>query len=120
MVNHMKNNKKTWLGAVFTFALVAIMGLTFAFKPVTSNNANRKAPVWYQYQLSTFTDAQVKNPLNYQRVNVEPGCDETENICSIQLENTGDNPTFDSSTEAALVAAQNHTSTPAPNIKMQD
>jgi len=27
-----KNNKRTWLGATFSFALVAIMGLTFAFK----------------------------------------------------------------------------------------
>ncbi|MFC3561150.1 hypothetical protein [Pedobacter jamesrossensis] len=43
------NTKKTWLGAMFTFALVAIMGLTFAFKPFNkeSKNANAKVTTYY-------------------------------------------------------------------------
>ncbi|MCX2432178.1 hypothetical protein [Pedobacter sp. GR22-10] len=48
------NTKKTWLGAMFSFALVAIMGLAFAFKPSNSSaNTKKVQPNLYWYQISS-------------------------------------------------------------------
>lgn len=66
MVNNMKNNKKTWLGAMFTFALVAIMGLTFAFKPFSKEDKKVKRLLYtFEYNGSDFSESAVETPSNW-------------------------------------------------------
>lgn len=46
-------NRKTWLGAVFTFALVAVLGLTFAFIPAKPVVEKKTQPSLYWYSISS-------------------------------------------------------------------
>lgn len=46
-------NRKTWLGAMFTFALVAVLGLTFAFVPAKSVVEKKVQPDLYWYSISS-------------------------------------------------------------------
>ncbi len=56
-------NRKTWLGAVFTFALVAVLGLTFAFIPAKSVSEKKAQPSLYWYSIDQ-NDNTLKAQLN--------------------------------------------------------
>lgn len=53
-------NRKTWLGAVFTFALVAVLGLTFAFIPAKSVSEKKAQPSLYWYSISASNTLQAQ------------------------------------------------------------
>jgi len=68
-----KNNKRAWLGAMFSFALVAVMGLTFAFKPFERKATDKShVAVWY---FTGATEAQILDASNYSQLDPQnPGC----------------------------------------------
>lgn len=56
-------NRKTWLGAMFTFALVAVLGLTFAFIPAKPVVEKKVQPSLYWYSIDQ-NDNTLKAQLN--------------------------------------------------------
>lgn len=100
------NTKKTWLGAMFTFALVAIMGLTFAFKP-----AKKYDGTWFSYNPSGSQNSAA----SYTRNPSGGGCSGDVSLCEIYIENPSQDPTTGlSQTDLnALLAAENP-GTPSP------
>lgn len=85
-------NRKTWLGAMFTFALVAVLGLTFAFKPAKPAVEKKVQPSLYWYSISPTntlqaqlnTSPQTKDDSMENGANSLTNCkDETPKVCII-------------------------------------
>ncbi|SDL38468.1 hypothetical protein [Pedobacter antarcticus] len=89
-------NRKTWLGAMFTFALVAVLGLTFAFVPAKSVVEKKVQPSLYWYSISSSstlqaqlnTSPQTKDDSMQGGANPITDCaDETETNCIVGYPN---------------------------------
>jgi len=79
---NIKSNKKAWLGAMFSFALVAIMGLTFAFKAETSKN-QKEDSYFFRYD---GTPGSESNKALWTNVSPsEPSCSGTVDGCLIEV-----------------------------------
>lgn len=84
-------NRKTWLGAMFTFALVAVLGLTFAFIPAKPVVEKKTQPNLYWYSISPINTLQAQLNSNPQTkdesmngANSLTNCkDETPKVCII-------------------------------------
>lgn len=76
---------------------------------------------WYVYTNPLTTEAEIKTASNYQRLDVgTPDCpDGAENVCAIELPNTGVHPNFNSTIQTALWTAQTG-GTVASNIQMKE
>ncbi|RZJ92626.1 hypothetical protein [Pedobacter psychrodurus] len=86
------NTKKTWLGAVFTLALVAIMGLTFAFKPSNSpTTEHKRASDYFRY---TGPAGSENDKTLWVLVSPEdlPECEGVNDGCTIEVDQTYTSP----------------------------
>jgi len=66
---------------IFGLAAIAIAFAASAFT-TTENIANRST-AFYKYKLTTYTQAQIENPANYQRENAP--CSTGEHVCGVSL-----------------------------------
>lgn len=79
---NIKSNKKTWLGAMFSFALVAIMGLTFAFK-ASNHVESKKATYFFRYDGPLGSEA--NESLWTSVSSTEPSCSGDNDGCLIEV-----------------------------------
>lgn|GEM_PF-4438815 len=86
MVRNMKNNKKTWLGAMFSFALVAIMGLTFAFKPANLSKTEKAKRVNYYFRFTGSPSEEADRTLWENVPSTDPACGGTNDGCLIAVD----------------------------------
>ncbi|WP_316778923.1 hypothetical protein [Pedobacter antarcticus] len=111
-------NRKTWLGAVFTFALVAVLGLTFAFIPAKSVSEKKAQPslYWYEVDPSGSLQTQLNSIPQTKDVSMPGGAkpltdceDQTEAVCIVgyRTEQTiGSNPAIPSSNDQRITFSQ--------------
>lgn len=117
MVNNMKNNKKAWLGAALSFAIIAVISLSafnFAAKPAES----KRLTYFYRYTPTTYLQTQIKDYQNYTRS--EEPCEDGDHVCGVYLsiDNPGSNPdaTEFSGVENALWASENTSTSTEPGV----
>jgi hypothetical protein len=79
----MATQKKARLSALATFVMVAVLGLSFAFKPFISKTEKVVSQEWF-YKLTSTNPADINNPANYQSTPL-PGssCDGDDIVCRI-------------------------------------
>jgi len=80
-----KNNKRTWLGATFSFALVAIMGLTFAFK-AGDKTVKTDDPESYFFKYNGPIGSEADQSLWSLVEPTEPACDGRDDGCLIEVD----------------------------------
>ncbi|RYD96479.1 MAG: hypothetical protein EOP54_13655 [Sphingobacteriales bacterium] len=97
---------------MFSFALVAIMGLTFAFKPFSKEDKKAKRLMYtFKYNGSNFSESAVENPANWTYTASTDLCNGAlVKPCRIQVSETYvDNPSTTPTLKSAIniVAAEN-------------
>jgi|GEM_PF-3900120 len=123
----MKTTIKKGYIYILAIILMATIGTIYAFSNAKAKDSEAETLykidepelAWYQYQLNSFLKAEVQSESNYEKVASEPECNATANICAIQLEDTGLNPSFSSTQKDELWDVQQHSSPTPSNIKMQ-
>ena len=80
-----KNNKRTWLGATFSFALVAIMGLTFAFK-AGDKTVKTDDPESYFFKYNGQPGSESDQALWSLVEPTEPSCGGDDDGCLIEVD----------------------------------
>lgn len=80
-----KNNSKTWLGAVFSIALVAIIGLTFAFKPFNKSRIVDDKRTTYFFKYNGAPGFEATKELWTLTDEDEPGCSGQNDGCLIEV-----------------------------------
>jgi len=80
-----KNNKRVWLGAMFSFALVAIMGLTFAFKAGDKTGIKDPEP-YYFFKYSAAPGNEGDKSFWTNVSSEEPACNGENDGCLIKVD----------------------------------
>ncbi|WP_316740708.1 hypothetical protein [Pedobacter antarcticus] len=80
-------NRKTWLGAMFTFALVAVLGLTFAFKPFSkAKESEKRASYTFEYTGTSYSQPEVQDLNNWSYTSNNDLCAGMAEVpCRIQV-----------------------------------
>lgn len=71
----MATQKKAWLSALATFVLIAVIGLTFAFKPFDRAKTSpiKASTTWY-FIGENLSDATTASSTNWTKTNPSLGC----------------------------------------------
>jgi hypothetical protein len=108
---------------LFGLLLLATVGAVFAFaKPEKKHGTVN--PVFYRYTLSTYSEPQIKDYLNYVRAT--ESCNDGIHVCGVFLDtdnglgNPPDATEFDAVKNGLWNSEVNHESTDQDLIKMRD
>jgi len=101
MVENMKNNKRTLLGAMLSFALVAIIGVTLAFKPAPKNEIKLRY-FDESWSFNGSSSAGATNPDLYDQGAPSESCEGAQTVCELIAPDTNSDGKPDMDAQVAI------------------